>query len=740
MHASQDSPFCLDASHIALALHGADFGFWEHDLLRDEIHWYNDWCAMLDIDPCLGPGHFARWAAQTHPEDRPSEAKYRSSTRPGGVYQAEYRMRTGSGAWRWIMCRGRATQFDDDGRPLRVTGIAIDTDARKRAEIALRESEERLDAAVGGTEIGLWESYEDGSFRWLNDWRILSDIHFPTGLNQTQQWRDRIHPEDIAHYAATAQKLYSGLASHGVAEYRFRVQNGQWRWLHERSRITARHPDGTLKTMVGVCFDVSARKEMEAALRVAEERYQVAIDAAQLAVCEWSVPDDVLHGNVHWYRARGYELSKEQAAQREETGFSKMHPQDMPLAQQAWLKHVSSGKDLFEHEFRARMRGGAYKWVLSRARIIERDAAGNPLKVTGILLDIDARRRAEQVLLTQAMIVKTIGEGIALIDAAGCIEFTNATFDRMFGRECGELAGTSINDLFGYDRLAADAGAVGRVLQRSEAHGGRRQVTFQRADGSRFTADLLLGTFEFNGERKTLVALQDVSERKRLEREITQIAHRERRRLGSDLHDGLGQELTGVALLLHSLATRRAVLDSTIAQELHEIIALVNRAIRTTRSIAQGLSPIALQRGGLVAGLRSLAAGASGTYGIDVRLRLAGHWDSTIDEASATHLYLIAQEAIINAVKHGSARCATIRLRTTRNAVSLSITDDGVGLAECEPNQDGMGLQIMKYRASMLGGTLQVKTGPSGGTSVRCVCPHTPLPQETLTAGASTSR
>jgi PAS domain S-box-containing protein len=727
---SKDSAFCLDASHLALALHGADFGFWEHDLIGDEIHWYNNWCAMLDIDPCLGPGHFARWTARIHPDDKPTEAKYRSLTGTGRVYQAEYRMRTGTGAWHWIMCRGRATHFDDRGHPLRVTGIAIDTDARKRAEIALRESEKRLDAAIGGTEIGLWESYENGSFRWLNDWHILSDIHFPTGLTQTQHWRDRIHPDDIARYASGAEKLYSGLADHCVVEYRFRIHSGHWRWLHERSRVTARNPDGRLKAMVGVCFDVSARKEMEAALRMAQERYQIAIDSAQLAVCEWSVPDDVVHGNVHWYRARGYELTEEQAAERRETGFGEMHPEDLPAAQKAWLEHASSGKDVLEQEFRARMRDGAYKWVLSRTRIIERDAAGNPLKVTGIHLDIDSRRRAEQLLLTQAMIVKTIGEGIVLIDASGRIEFTNATFDRMFGREDGELAGTSIAALVGYDSLAADAIAIGRLLKRFEAHGGRHQVTFQRADGGLFAAELMLKTFEFNGERKTLVALQDVSERKHLEREITQIAHRERQRLGSNLHDGLGQELTGIALLLHSLVTRRSAVDTKVARELHEIIALVNRAIQSTRSIAQGLSPIALQRGGLGAALRSLATWARTTYGIDVHLRLASHWDSTLDEASATHLYLIAQEAIINAVKHGSARSATIRLRTTRNALSLSIADDGVGISDPNPDEDGMGLQIMKYRASMLGGTLQIKTGRAGGTSVRCVCPNTPLPHD----------
>ncbi len=731
MSATQDPQFSLDASHLALALHGADFGFWEHDLARDEIHWYNDWCAMLDIDPCVGPGHFARWSAYIHPDDRPGEAKYRSLTRPGKVYQAEYRMRTSAGTWRWIMCRGRATQFDEDGRPLRVTGIAIDTDARKRAEIALRESEERLDAAVGGTQIGLWESYEDGTFRWLNDWRILSEIHFPTGTNPIQQWRDRIHPEDIGHYAATAQKLYRGVAGHCVVEYRFRVQEGRWRWLHERSRITERNPNGTMKTMVGVCFDISARKEMEAALRTAEQRYQVAIDAARLPVCEWSVADDVVQGNLHWYRTRGHELTKAQAAQRKETRFGEMHPEDVPAAQQAWLHHVSTGQDLLEHEYRVRTFDGTYKWVLSRSQIIERDPGGTPLKVTGIILDIDARRRAEQLLRTQAMIVKTIGEGIVLIDAAGRIEFTNATFDRMFGRQGGKLTGTSIADLLGYDNLAGEASAISRVLKRFRAHGGRRQMTFQRPDGSRFAAELLLEAFEFNGESKNLVVLQDVSERKRLEREIIQIAYRERRRLGSDLHDGIGQELTGIALLLHSLATRTAAVDSEISREMREVIDLVNRAIRSTRSIAQGLSPIALQRGGLVEALRSLAARARSTYGIDVRLRLAGHWDTMFDEASATHLYLIAQEAITNAVKHGSAGCATIRLRTTRNAVSLLIVDDGVGIPKLKPNQDGMGLQIMKYRANMLGGTLQIKAGPTGGTSVRCVYPHPPLPHET---------
>jgi len=408
-----------------------------------------------------------------------------------------------------------------------------------------------------------------------------------------------------------------------------------------------------------------------------------------------------------------------------------VHPDD--VGQTGTFYEVVSGeRELYEAEFRVRTRSGSWRWVLSRGMATMRDPSGRALRITGITMDIDARKRAEKALRESearlAMILQTMSEGVVLIDADGRVEFTNPAFDRMFGHEPGAVNGKVVMELLDLRHHAkVSSRAIDRLLARFSATDGKRTVTFRRRNGTEFPGDVLSGTIEVAGIKKTVYVIRDVIERKLLEKEITEIAHRERRRIGGDLHDGLGQELTGISLLLRSLARRIESNQLPQRSDLDEIIALVNHAIQTTRSMAMGLSPVTLERGGVVSALSSLAAWTRSTLGCEVRLRRALRHKLTLDEANATHLYLIAQEAILNAVKHGRARLILVTLSTTHDVISLAISDDGIGLRSPGRLNPGMGLKIMEYRAGMMGGSLSIKKRNGGGTRVHCVCPRSAL-------------
>jgi len=211
---------------------------------------------------------------------------------------------------------------------------------------------------------------------------------------------------------------------------------------------------------------------------------------------------------------------------------------------------------------------------------------------------------------------------------------------------------------------------------------------------------------------------------RQLEAEILAIADHERQRLGADLHDGLGQELTGIALMLRGLAKRRGAAAAEDAAQLEAIIGLLNRSIQSTRNLSFGLSPAAIDRGGLPAALQTLVAWSRESYQIDVRLRLALRSPPCIAEAAAGHLYLMVQEAISNAVRHGSARSIRVTLRSDRTRICLSIADDGRGIAQPAARGRGMGLKIMQYRCSLIGAAMGIKSARVGGTRLRIVCPQ----------------
>jgi len=712
-------------SRPELAGQRAEFGFWDVEVETDHLTWWNDWCLQHDIDPCSGPGYCPRWDRMIHPDDIAGTRGYEDVVAGRSeVYQAEFRVRTRSGAWLWISSRGMATARDANGRALRITGVTIDIDARKRTALALSESETRLEAVVWGTELGLWEVRADGSCWWFNDWVELHGIEPYDDGREQRPWLERIHPADAPRYQKVSEEAMRGVTDHYVIEYRIMAREGGWRWVLERGRVTRRDASGEYLVMVGVCVDIDERKRIEAALRDVEQRYEIAINAANLPVWELDLRTGLLRGNEHWHRALGDEPGEVSSQSASFGAQAEIHPEDRPRIARILEAPNPNRPEFFEAEFRVQLRSGVYKWIIVRGHVVEVDTDDKAVKVVGISLDIDTRKRMELAVRESearlSTILNTMREGVVLVDGDGRIEFTNPAFDRMFGLSDGGMHGQPVVKLL---ELAPelDARVIDRWLARFSGRVGRRTVNFRRADDSEFSGEILTGSIEVSGSRKTLYVVQDVSERKQLEMQITESARRERRRLSNDLHDGLGQELTGISLLLRSVALR----GGGASRDLDAIIALVNHAIQTTRTMAMGLSPVTLERGGLAVALASLAAWSRATLGCEVRLRLpsAGEWG--INESAATHLYLIAQEAILNAAKHGSARVVSVSMSIAKRMINLVIADDGVGIgASGGTSADaGMGLKIMQYRAGVLGGSLQVKRRKGGGTRVHCICP-----------------
>jgi PAS domain S-box-containing protein len=215
------------------------------------------------------------------------------------------------------------------------------------------------------------------------------------------------------------------------------------------------------------------------------------------------------------------------------------------------------------------------------------------------------------------------------------------------------------------------------------------------------------------------ISTRDITERKRLEQEILDVSGRERQSIGRDLHDGLGQELTGVALMLRGLAGRVRQRSPELVDSVNEIVGLVNQSIENARSLARGLLPVRTETGGLVFALRELASRSRDLYGLEVNFRAEVWPKLTLDETDASHLYRIAQEALTNSARHGHATLVDIFLLATRNTFLLCITDDGEGFRVPTSPYTGMGLKIMKYRAGMIGAKFEIAPNEPRGTVVR---------------------
>jgi signal transduction histidine kinase len=220
-----------------------------------------------------------------------------------------------------------------------------------------------------------------------------------------------------------------------------------------------------------------------------------------------------------------------------------------------------------------------------------------------------------------------------------------------------------------------------------------------------------------------LAALRTRAERERLQRELLEISEREQRRIAQDLHDGLCQELLGVGFLADALQRRLGQRKDAETAAAGRIAEAVRASAIDARALSHGVLPVDSAPRALMKALEKYAGLAGRMFGIACRF-VCPQPVLVREQSTATHLYRIAQEAVCNAIKHGGGTRVTIHLRRAgRGHLSLSIRDNGGGMGCGAPGKKGMGLQIMRYRASMCGGTLEIRKVLPHGALVTCRLP-----------------
>ncbi len=242
------------------------------------------------------------------------------------------------------------------------------------------------------------------------------------------------------------------------------------------------------------------------------------------------------------------------------------------------------------------------------------------------------------------------------------------------------------------------------------------ELTFVKPSGERcfieFSASQLASDLN-------LSILRDVTERRNLEREIQEISEREQRRLGQDLHDGLGQSMTGIAFLAKVLQQKLQGKHAEESDAAGNIANLINEALAQTRRLSRGLCPVDLETNDIEAALEQLAENLRTLFGVKCDMRCDPDINIT-DNDVAVHLYRIAQEATSNAVKHGEAKNICVSLTTTGSRLMLRVADDGAGFPQEPQKNKGMGLRVMNHRARIIGATISVREPPEGGVVVTC--------------------
>ena len=516
--------------------------------------------------------------------------------------------------------------------------------------------------------------------------------------------------------------------------------------------------------------DISKRKHAEEALRMTEKRYALFEQATNDGVWDWNPLTGEDYLSPRWKALLGFE--DDELPNRDNTFFSRIHPDDMKAVRKAIHRHVEHNNP-YDITLRLRCKDGGYRWFNTRGQAIRNDQ-GRFVRMLGAITDITDRKRAEEALaeserrLRDAQSVGGIGDwhydvqtrhiswsdamfGLFERDPAkgppGVEEIMSYYFPEDYlriqehmrsaietgegyaidthlrlpsGRECYHHAIAGVQK-DGEGKVVTLYGIAQDITQRKLAEEELRKFNadLERRVAVR-TASLLSSTESLLLSSTAL--RQATEERRRLEEEIIEISEAERQRIGHDLHDDLGQQLAGLSWLSSVLEQKLQTQSSPETGSAARIAELLGNALNLTRSLARGLQPVPVEAGGLMAALNGLAARSSELFKVGCRFtcRRPVHLRNP---KAATHLYRIAQEAMTNAVKHGKANHIRITLSSSRGKLLLSVADDGNGWKKPDPAHDGLGVRIMRYRAETLGGALAFHKTPGGGTRVACTIP-----------------
>ena len=634
----------------------------------------------------------------------------------------EYRFRHRDGTWCWL----ESVAVNALANPA-VGGIIAhsrDISRRKANERSLSLNYARYRTVADLSEGAVYEYLMDARGAYELEWSFGIERIYGCSEEEYRRrgWMSFVEGDELREQCLKRAERY--LRGETVEfTTRIRRTDDALRWLEVKNRPIADPSTGKFTRLVGVAIDITERKQAADALRESEFRYRTVAELTSGFVYE-STLDEHGEAQVVWASPGWEQFFGGTFEELNRIGWRHVFfPADYAGALQR-RERIRRGESTVM-ELALKTLRGETRWVhLANQPLFNAD--GKVHRFIGVVHDITDRKANEEVLRSQALAIEVMHEGIVLSDSGGIIRMTNPAFDRMFGIVAGSLIGKHLDQVPCHpplDRRIAES--ADEVATRSGAPLVSELTVRGVNDGDNVLfVEAAITSLVLRGERFWLTMLQDATARRQLEREVLEVSNREQQRIGNDLHDGLGQELTGIALLLRGLENRAEREAPALSPSIEEVALLVNDAIFTTRALARGLSPVTFDRGGLALALEELARRLSAVFQLDVRCAADHTLDRGLESVNALHLYRIAQEAVTNAAQHGHAGKVQIELRFDGDRGLLCIEDNGSGFNPAMQQSKGLGLRIMHYRAQMMAGSLRIESARARGTVVRCWFPR----------------
>jgi PAS domain S-box-containing protein len=781
-----DALKCAEASlreseeRYSLAVAGSADGVWDWDFVNDRAFESRRARELqgLPLEPESQPLPELMKSLCVHPADRERRGRAMRAHLDGEVpaYECEYRVVPPDGAYRWVRVRAVCTR-DGDGRPLRLAGSVSDIDARKRAEEALRMSEERYALAMTGSDEAHWvwdvhsdEFYASPRMREMYGIALDADL----GTRRAFLKLAPLHPDDRDRLRAAFDDHLNGRTPR--IDHEFRIVDhatGELRWLHTRAQCV-RDAKGRPMRMGGSTMEITARKRAEEALRASEERFALAVAGAADGILDWDIVRDELFASPRALELMGVAPADVPTPPSRAAWAARLvprvHPDDVTSLERVLDISPSQAGEAHEGEYRLRGADGRYRWLRFRGRSV-RDEHGKPVRWAGSVSDIDALKIAEEALRRSEeryqLAVLGSTEGLWDWDMESDMLFLSARCQELLWAQVGEplrprrewIAVTRYHpDDVAHVRAAISAHLHGhtqhmKVEYRLRHHSGewhwyrQRGVAVRDAQGRPYR---MAGSMEDINDRK-----QAESERERLELQLRQSQRLEA--MGT-LAGGIAHDFNNIlaAILGYGEMVQKRAEDGTALKR--HIDAAMSAAMRAKSLVARIL---AFSRSGIgervtvhvqsvVAEALDLALGS-----MPPGMRLERQLDAGDAAVSGdpTQIHQVVMNLCANAVqamgREGSlrVRLARVSLDAPRSVttstllpgryVCLEVRDTGVGISPRVLERifdpffttkeigvgTGLGLSLVHGIVGDLGGGIDVESRLGEGSSMSVYLP-----------------
>jgi PAS domain S-box-containing protein len=601
-----------------------------------------------------------------------------------------------------------------------VVAVVRDLSEQKRTERTLRASEQQLRLVLGSANIGIWDwDVASGELTVDEGWLKIMGWDAADPPLTIDEWRATLHPEDVSRLKPlVSDVIHNPAGRHFEAELRAQRPDGTTRWVLSKGAVVERGVEGDPLRVVGTLMDISQRKTAEADLRSSERKLRGLYAVPHVGIALTDGMGRLLEFNEAYRNICGYSTEELQSLD-----YRDLTP-DTYRQNDADNQRTLQRDGYYGPYEKAYIRKDGSLIPLQFNGVLLQDADGGQ-RIWSIVEDITERKNLEHRLMREStrnqLFLHTASDGVHILNAAGCIVEASDSFCSMLGCERDAVIGMHPSR---WDASLQSEELAATLRALFDGSLKRFQTRHRRKDGTVFPVEVHAEAFELDGEPHVFCSARDISEQRRLEQAVLQATGREQQSLGRDLHDGLGQELTGISLLADAIAHTERRAGRPAADELENLAALARRAIGNCRAISHGLSPLSYAAGGLIAALREMVNLQHDIFRTTARFQTTAGAPLNLWPEASDHLYRIAQEALANARRHAEANLIEVILDVRPASVRLEIRDDGIGLKPQSNPAGGMGLKIMQFRAAIIGARLTVDSLLEGGARVLCECPH----------------